>query len=220
MIPQHPTGAPHPADSLTSRGRATRARLVAAARRTFEREGFLDTRVADIVAEAGMAHGTFYLYFTSKEDVFIAVVNDHLATIRSDAEILAPGGGPAEVIAAVNHAYVQAWSDHHRLMAAWAVAASQHQPIAALLEARTSEAIERTRRLLIRLQESGRVPRGLDPQVAAHALNSMVLQVCLDLFSGEDPSVDVDLVASTLTRLWVQGIGLTPTEPPQGKARS
>ena len=42
----------------------------------FERDGFLDARITDITAAAGVAAGSFYTYFNSKEDVFAAVMDD------------------------------------------------------------------------------------------------------------------------------------------------
>lgn len=51
-----------------------RAELVAAAARLFAERGVDDTAVSDVVAAAGVAQGTFYLYFESKTDVVNAVV--------------------------------------------------------------------------------------------------------------------------------------------------
>ena len=51
-----------------------RAQLVAVAIEAFARQGVAATSVADIVRAAGVAQGTFYLYFTSKDDVILAVV--------------------------------------------------------------------------------------------------------------------------------------------------
>jgi AcrR family transcriptional regulator len=44
----------------TSRGRQTRDQLLDAARVVFERDGFLQARVAGICDEAGVSHGSFY----------------------------------------------------------------------------------------------------------------------------------------------------------------
>jgi AcrR family transcriptional regulator len=44
--------------------------LLAAARKVFREKGYDGATVAEIVAEAGVAQGTFYLYFPSKKDVF------------------------------------------------------------------------------------------------------------------------------------------------------
>jgi AcrR family transcriptional regulator len=49
---------------------ATRADLLQAARRVFERNGYARTTVAGITAEAGVGRATFYVYFASKEEVF------------------------------------------------------------------------------------------------------------------------------------------------------
>jgi AcrR family transcriptional regulator len=53
---------------------ARRAELIDAATRLFAEKGLEDTAVSDIVAEAGVAQGTFYLYFESKADLVNAVV--------------------------------------------------------------------------------------------------------------------------------------------------
>jgi AcrR family transcriptional regulator len=51
-------------------GAATRARLLEAGVRALAETGYHATRVDDIVRVAGVSHGTFYLYFANKEDLF------------------------------------------------------------------------------------------------------------------------------------------------------
>jgi TetR/AcrR family fatty acid metabolism transcriptional regulator len=53
---------------------ARRAKLVSAAATLFARQGVANTAVSDIVKAAGVAQGTFYLYFASKDDAVLAVV--------------------------------------------------------------------------------------------------------------------------------------------------
>ena len=53
---------------------ARRAELVSAAAAVFAERGVANTAVSDIVKAAGVAQGTFYLYFDSKDDVVLAVV--------------------------------------------------------------------------------------------------------------------------------------------------
>jgi len=53
---------------------ARRAELVSAAAAAFAQRGVANTAVSDIVKAAGVAQGTFYLYFDSKDDAIIAVV--------------------------------------------------------------------------------------------------------------------------------------------------
>ena len=47
--------------------------ILAAARKVFKEKGYDGTTIADIVKEAGVAQGTFYLYFSSKRDAFLAL---------------------------------------------------------------------------------------------------------------------------------------------------
>ncbi|MBN9622078.1 MAG: helix-turn-helix transcriptional regulator [Actinobacteria bacterium] len=56
------------------RGLRTRTALVEAARTVFERDGYLEARITDITKEAGVAAGSFYTYFDSKEEIFEAEV--------------------------------------------------------------------------------------------------------------------------------------------------
>ena len=54
---------------------ARRAELVSAAEAVFAKQGVANTAVSDIVKAAGVAQGTFYLYFDSKDDAVLAVVD-------------------------------------------------------------------------------------------------------------------------------------------------
>ncbi|MBR4518883.1 MAG: TetR/AcrR family transcriptional regulator [Victivallales bacterium] len=62
----------------------TRRRLLVAARKILEKKDFADVTVADIAKEAGVAVGSFYVYFKRKEDI-VEVLEDydfyHLAEI-------------------------------------------------------------------------------------------------------------------------------------------
>ena len=49
---------------------ARRAQVLRHAKRIFARKGYHRTNVADIIARARIARGTFYLYFTNKRDLF------------------------------------------------------------------------------------------------------------------------------------------------------
>ncbi|MEE4206222.1 MAG: TetR/AcrR family transcriptional regulator [Erythrobacter sp.] len=61
----------------TRKGKATREKLLAAARVCFGERGYGAVRVADIVAEAGISHGLFYRHFQDKDTILLAVL-EHL----------------------------------------------------------------------------------------------------------------------------------------------
>lgn len=55
-----------------------------AAAELFAERGFSQTRIADIVAKAGVAQGTFYLHFESKPSVFVALVDDFFEGLMAE----------------------------------------------------------------------------------------------------------------------------------------
>ncbi|MDR5652813.1 TetR/AcrR family transcriptional regulator [Ruixingdingia sedimenti] len=58
----------------TKRGTARRETLLRSAERVIGEKGFAAASIADITRDCGAALGTFYIYFTSKEDVFRELV--------------------------------------------------------------------------------------------------------------------------------------------------
>ena len=56
----------------------TKDYLLNAAVRKFHQKGYQKTRISDIVSEAGVAQGTFYLYFKSKEEIFKNICIEHM----------------------------------------------------------------------------------------------------------------------------------------------
>lgn len=76
-----PTFSPLP-DGQTRRSRRKDARpgeLLAAALDLFVEKGFAATRVDEVAQRAGVSKGTLFLYFTSKEELFKAVVRENIS---------------------------------------------------------------------------------------------------------------------------------------------
>ena len=71
-------GTPAQDRELRAQGRETVRKLLEAGIIEFEERGFSGVRVDDIVRRAGISHGTFYLYFANKEDLFKALLRDAL----------------------------------------------------------------------------------------------------------------------------------------------
>lgn len=59
-----------------------RRELLDVALAVFSARGYHQTRISDIIEAAGVARGTFYLYFSSKHAIFEALLDDVLARIR------------------------------------------------------------------------------------------------------------------------------------------
>ncbi len=76
--PSHGGGIPAQQRDLGAQGRETIRRLLDAGLAEFEVTGLQATRVEDIVRRAKTSHGTFYLYFANKDDLFRTLLRDAL----------------------------------------------------------------------------------------------------------------------------------------------
>jgi AcrR family transcriptional regulator len=65
-----------PAEPVTPRGQATRRRLLAAAEEVFGDKGFERASIVDVTRGAGVAQGTFYVYFSDKRAIFTELVSE------------------------------------------------------------------------------------------------------------------------------------------------
>ncbi len=71
-----------------------RCSILKAARTVFARQGYADTVVEDIAAEAGIGKGTLYLYFPSKEQIYLSALLEQARQLDFDsrAALASPGG--------------------------------------------------------------------------------------------------------------------------------
>ena len=196
----------------TARGQRTRAALIAAARTVFERDGYVDSRLVDIAAEAKCSIGSFYTWFDSKDEVFAAVLHE------AQSEMLHPGTSriettddPVAIIAASNRSYFEAYRRNARLNQLLLQVAAVDPRFRTMRRARADAFVSRNARAIADLQERGLADRGVDATMAAMALSGMVSRLAQDVFSAE-VDVPVDDLVSTATRLWTNALGLTTPE--------
>ena len=83
-------GTPASGRELRARGQRTVRKLLDAGIEVFGSKGYFPARVDDIVKVAKTSHGTFYLYFANKEDLFRALVLDVTEEIGELVESLGP----------------------------------------------------------------------------------------------------------------------------------
>lgn len=158
---------------------ARRDQIVDAALTCFARSGYHATTMADVAAEAGVSKGTPYLYFPSKEALFIALHDqwDCGLADRVQAAIAAlpePGRhSPRRVLGVVAAAVATHVVEHAAtcrvLLEARALAA--HEPgIAAAVQAADTRTHKQLERLVAAGIEAGEWPAGTDPALAARLL--------------------------------------------------
>ncbi len=78
----------------------TKEMLIESAVSVFYENGFQKTRVSDIVKKSKVAQGTFYLYFRSKDDIFLQICNEfkaQFATLINGTDNLFSGASHNEI---------------------------------------------------------------------------------------------------------------------------
>lgn len=197
----------------TARGARTRARLVQAARTVFERDGYLDARLADITIEAGMAAGSFYTYFSSKEEVFAAVLAEaQEEMLHPQVREMTDRDSPVAVIEASNRAYLVAYRRNAKLMRLLEQVAAIDDDVRELRRDRAAAFIERNAGSIRDLQARGLADPALDPVLAANALSTMVSRMAYATYVVGD-HWDQDELVAALTRLWVNALRIPDDSP-------
>jgi AcrR family transcriptional regulator len=207
---------------LTPRGQATRAALLRAAQYIFERDGFIEARITDITAAADTATGSFYSYFSSKEQIFEAVidkVNDeeglHPPSMAFLPEAAAAGDLPTAV-AAHHRDWLRHYARNARLMSVMEEVTNinddfrHHRTEAAQPFMRANADAVRS------LQAAGLADPALDPMQTARSLSTMVSRSAFVAFVLEEEGEEsLDVLVTTLTRLWINALAipLDPTDP-------
>ncbi|MCV7384202.1 TetR/AcrR family transcriptional regulator [Mycolicibacter longobardus] len=195
----------------TVRGARTRAGLVAAARKVFERDGYLDAKLTDITKAAGCATGSFYTYFANKEEIFAAVLE------QAQQDMMHPGMGrvsdtddPYAVLEASNRAYLEAYRRNAQLMGLLEQVAQIDPKFRAFRSRRADAFIQRNAAGIADLQERGIAGADVDPLLASRALSGMVSRLAYSIFvAAEVPGgsdVDFEALVDTVTRLWANAL--------------
>jgi AcrR family transcriptional regulator len=202
-----PHGGGDKVPTLTARGKRTREALLSASRVIFERDGYLAARITDIADEARVSHGTFYTYFDSKLEIFMALAKE----VRKElSETSAPHlrtdlDDPVEQIRTANEGFIKSYLDNARLMLAYEQVASIEPEMAALQRDGSREFTDRAMRLIKHLQRDGWARSDIDPLHVAAALTGMVGRFCQNWANGYY-EFDMERAVSELSGIWVRAI--------------
>jgi AcrR family transcriptional regulator len=201
----------------SAKGERTRARLVAAAKVVFERDGFLDARIVDIAATAEIAPGTYYHYFDSKEEIFreVAQLQEERLTAIPEHELL-PGESAMEEIRAGIRLYLERYRDEAALMGVIEQVSRYDEQVREARMATLQHFFEQAELNIRALQRRGVADRRVDAHLAAAALGAMTARFAeLWLVQGYG-DYDFDDAVEQLSVLCSNSLGLdddTPAAP-------
>ncbi|HWS44540.1 MAG TPA: TetR/AcrR family transcriptional regulator [Acidimicrobiia bacterium] len=166
-----PTSTAPVVREMRARGRDTMSRLLDAGAEVFAARGYHATRVDDIVKLAHTSHGTFYLYFANKDELFRALAGEVAGEMAALADRLGPlqptDEGRAELRAWIEQ-FVDLYERHGPVIRAWTEAEIGGSEFGRL---GTDVLTLFTRGLYRRVAQAA--PPGLDPEIASLALVAM-----------------------------------------------
>lgn len=188
----------------TPRGQRTMRKILDAAREEFGERGFAESSIVGITQRAGVALGTFYTYFESKEALFQALVRDMSAQVRdSVGPVLGEGRDGLD--------------SERRALAAFLGFVREHRDIYRIIDesefvepAAYREHYETTAtRIAVRLcvtRDKGEIDASFtDEDLGILAWGMMGANVFLGLRFAVWDDADRDKVAEVMSRVWRTG---------------
>ena len=190
-----------------------RAQLLAVARTRFVRDGFAKTPVSAIVRDAGVAQGTFYLYFDNKQalirELRREVVRDYESTLQHIAVAEAPVD---ERLARIIVAMSAAVGRHLDLERVFREAESGDATLRSAREGRKRLA----KQAAALLSADGSLPL-VDAERTAQMVVTLFDHILYEAHAYEPQAVDA-VVAESL-RFTLQGVGFPPARVSELVAR-
>jgi AcrR family transcriptional regulator len=198
------------AEPRSAKGRRTRARLLAAGKTVFERDGFLQARITDIATEAQVSHGSFYHYFDSKESLFREIAEEVEVRLVSMDDIphhVDRESGPVDRIRAANRSYLTAYKKEARIMRVIEEVSRYDDTVRGVRTKRDDYLAARLESAIGRLQADGNADPKIDTRYAAIALGGMVARFAEMMFIGGQ-AFDLNVAVEQLTLLWANALGI------------
>ena len=188
----------------TARGERTLRKILDAARREFGERGFSDSSIVGITQRAGVALGTFYTYFDSKEAVFQALVRDMSGQVREQVgPVLGEASDALDGERRALQAFLQFVRDHRDIYRI--IDEAEFVDPAAYREHYETTASRIATRLTA-ARDRGEIDASFTNeqlQVLAWAMMGANVFLGLRFFVWDD--ADEGMVASAMSRVWREG---------------
>ncbi len=105
-------------------------RIITAARRLFDRKGYVAAGMGEVAARAGLAVGTIYNYFPSKDDLLVAIMKREAERVTAVGNriVEAPYEDPSQALCALADLFVNSITADGRLLWREVLASAVTQP--------------------------------------------------------------------------------------------
>jgi AcrR family transcriptional regulator len=181
---------------LTDRSIASedkRRLILGAAVRVFARDGFHTSRVGAVTAEAGVAHGLLYHYFSSKDELLETIFRETWSALLDALHDVEESGEPAaEQLGRVAAIVLRTWRRDPDLVRVLVREVTRSPQLAAEID-EIGQAFAAIERIVAQGQERGELRAGLDPRLAAYILYGALEEILTGWVLGQLPDGDDDV---------------------------
>jgi AcrR family transcriptional regulator len=196
-----------------------RQQVMKVALRLFAERGYHQTSIQDILDEAAIARGTFYLYFDSKRAIFDELVDDFLRRIREVVRRVDLGEGAAPPLQQIeqNLARVMAILLQNRDLSRLALRLAEGMGIDRECDTKMAEFYERLLTLIGGALDSGQrmgLVRPCDTKVVAQAALGSLKEVVLHwIVNRESTPAEIEHVTREILLFSLRGLFIGPGGP-------
>ena len=185
-----------------------RVRILAAAETVFAERGFFNAKVSQIAQEAGVADGTIYLYFKSKDDVLISLFENRMSQVCARmVENVAAAESPTAKLESFIHTHLHMVEEHPNLAEVLTVELRQS---AKFMKEHPNPQFGEYLKILATIisdgQTSGTFAADIPAQVAARGIFGMVDELALAWLLGTEQKFDIVRAADWVGTLILRGL--------------
>ena len=185
-----------------------RERILDAAVKVFAAEGFYNAKVAQIAQEAGVADGTIYLYFKSKDDLLISLFEDRMEGINANLRnALAAAPTSADRLRAVVRLHLELVEQNRHMAEVICVELRQSSKfIKEYANPKFGEFLRLIAGAIVDGQKSGELRADMDPPMVARAMFGALDELALAwLVRGKD-RIDIPRAVDQMSTLFIEGL--------------
>jgi TetR/AcrR family fatty acid metabolism transcriptional regulator len=198
-------------DGLTDRSIAPQAKrdlILGAAVRVFALRGYHGSRVGDIAAEAGVAHGLLYHYFSSKDEVLRTIFRENWGALLERFRAVEGADEPAdEKLGGIAKILLRTWRNDPDLVTVMVREVARSRHLQEEVEG-VREAFVIVERIVAQGQKEGRFRADLDARLASWLVYGGLEEILTGWVLGQLPDGDEEVAKAedTAIRLALGGL--------------
>ncbi|MBC7590823.1 MAG: TetR/AcrR family transcriptional regulator [Salinibacterium sp.] len=182
--------------------------ILASAEHLLEQRSLDDISIEDIAGGAGISRPSFYFYYSTKDDVLLALLDRVIAEVELRVAAL-PRDFATDPAAAWSRSiavFVEVFAAHRSVSTAALAARARNAQVHDLWSRSMETWADYCTEVIQAERARGAAPAGIEARDLAIALNLMNERVLSAAFTGERPTIDQDSTLEVLSEIWMRSI--------------